>query len=298
MLQAGKRAINAFALHACVSREKKLVELLKKLAVQSGKMALPYYGNIVSQSKFVPAHAHVRETPVTALDHGIQEMVLASLLQHGYDDFAFNGEEDTHLKFFFKRPLTEGVCIHCDPIDGTKAFVDGNFHFCVGFGLSRMHKEKHEFFASVIYDPLAKQLYWAYDGKVSKHEPIVPPQKIAFSRHRLTEAGRKAVQAKGYTFGERGSAHLGIVETALGQSAFCALRHIEIHDALIPYAFARSMGISPVDVDGKKLGPLFDLKIDHHSHKFERIPTIIYFSGKEAQEELLPILQNPHYMQQ
>jgi hypothetical protein len=53
-----------------------------------------------------------------------------------------------------------------------------------------------------------------------------------------------------------------------------------------------------VDVDGKKLGPLFDLKIDHHSHKFERIPTIIYFSGKEAQEELLPILQNPHYMQQ
>lgn len=279
-----------------MSREKKLFELLKKLAVQSGKLALPYYGKIASQSKLVPLHAHVRETPVTALDHGIQELVLASLLQNGYEDYAFNGEEDTHLKFFFPQELDNGICIHCDPIDGTKAFVNGTFAFCVGFGLSRMRKGKHEFFASVVYNPIAKQLYWAYDGKTSAHSPMVPPQKIAFSKFRITPEGKKAVEALGYSFGERGSAHLGIIETALGQSAYCALRHIEVHDALIPYAFARAMGIVPVDVAGKKLGPLFDLPIKNH--KFERIPSIIYFSGKEAQKELLPILQNPHYMQQ
>lgn len=277
-----------------MSREKKLFELLKKLAVESGKLALPYYGKIASQNKQVPLHGNMRETPVTALDHGIQEMVLATLLREGYSDYAFNGEEDTHLKFFFQEPLSKGTCIHCDPIDGTKAFVEGKLSFCVGFGLSRVKKNKHEFFASVIYNPLTKQLYWAYENKSSPQEPLENPVKVAYFKRRLNEAGVKRVESMGYSWGVGASAHLGIVETSLGMRSVCALKNIDVHDALIPYAFAQSKGVSPVDLDGKKIGPAFELPI--HANRFERLPYAHYFASKEIQEELLPVLQNPRYM--
>ncbi len=293
-LLKSKKGLNALGVFPLMSREKKLFELLKKLAVQSGKLALPYYGKIASQNKYVPLHGNEREMPVTALDHGIQELVLASLLQHGYDDFAFNGEEDTHLKFFFKQPLAQGTCIHCDPIDGTKSFVDGTHAFCVGFGLSRARKKKHEFFASIIYNPITKQLYWAYEGKSSSHLPQNPPLRVAYFKRRLNENGIKRVESLGYSWGERGSAHLGIVETALGESAACAMRNINVHDALIPYAFARSKGIIPVDAHGKKMGPGFVLEGDER--QFARVPVVNYFASKEMQEELLPILQNPKYL--
>ena len=284
----------ALRLVGDMGREKKLFELLKKLAVESGKLALPYYGKISSQRKYVPLHENVRETPVTALDHGIQEMVLATLLQKGYSDYAFNGEEDTHLKFFFKEPLSKGICIHCDPIDGTKAFVEGKLPFCVGFGLSRVKKNKHEFFASAIYNPLQKELYWAYEDQSSKQPSINPPKKVAYFKRRLNEAGIKRVESMGYSWGIGASAHLGIVETALGMRSVCALKNIDVHDALIPYAFAQSKGIFPVDLDGKKIGPAFELPI--HANRFERLPYAHYFASKEIQEELLPVLQNPRYM--
>ncbi|QQR93073.1 MAG: hypothetical protein IPJ89_02430 [Candidatus Iainarchaeum archaeon] len=279
-----------------MSRDKKLFELLKKLAVQSGKLALPHYGKIASQVKLVPLHAHVRETPVTALDHGIQELVLASLLQNGYEDYAFNGEEDTHLKFFFPKELDKGTCIHCDPIDGTRAFVEGKLPFCVGFGLSRVKKQKHDFFASVVYNPVSKQLYWAYEDRSSPQLPLENPPKVAYFKRRLNDAGIKRVESLGYTWGIGASAHLGVVETSLGMRSVCALKNIPVHDALIPYAFARAKGVIPVDVDGKKL--THGLALPLHGNKFDSIPSINYFANKEAQEELLPILQNPNYLHQ
>lgn len=272
--------------------QKKLFELLKNFAVYAGKISLPYYGKIASSSKSILIHEKLRESPVTALDHGIQELLLAELMRNGFSDVAFNGEEESHLKFFFRTDYDNGVTVHCDPIDGTKSFVSGKKPYCTGYALSHAKKGKHEFFASVVYDPVQAILYSSFKDEVSSHVKSKKAPKTYTGLHGLNAQGKKKVEDLGYIHVDAGTAHLAIVEVALGRIGAYLHYPIQVHDALVPFSFARNYGVFPYDGKGK---PLSSFSLSHSPAGFARIPKLGYFANHAIRDDLLPLLMDPKY---
>lgn len=269
--------------------ERKLVDFLKEFAVFAGKLALPYYGKVATHTKMIKTAQSLRESEVTVIDHAIQEILLAELIRKGYTNLAFNGEEDTHLKFFFRTDYENGVTLHCDPIDGTRAFIQGKNRFASGYGLSHAKNGEHEFFASVIYSPLEKILYWSLNDQRSRHSVEKNPPKTIVERM-LNPEGLKKTKECGFSRFIVGNAHLAVVEVALGQIGAVMLDDVEVHDALIPYSFAQGYGIYPYDENGVKIKKR---KLKHDSTGFARMNRVYYFANKEIRDELIPIISNP-----
>lgn len=242
--------------------------------------------------KNILIHGKMIESPVTVIDHAIQELLLAELLRKRFTHMAFNGEEDTHLKFFFSNNYSKDITLHCDPIDGTENFAKGQDRFSVGFGLSRFANGKHDFFSSVVYSPLEDILYWSFQDEKSRHVQNDRPLPMISSNRCLNEKGIEKVQGMGYSRYRAGGAFLGVIDVALGRASAFLHWCITVHDALIAFSFAKNNGVVTTDWNGNRLKK-FDLKIGPHG--FEPIPKICYFANDEIKEELLPILQNPKY---
>lgn len=276
-----------------MSTEKKLFDCLKDFAVFAGNLALPYYGKIERQNKLVGVAENLRESPVTVVDHGIQEMVLSELIRNGFTNLAFNGEEETHLKFFFKGDYSNGLVVHCDPIDGTKAFVNGKNRFAVGFALSKVKNNVHDFFATIVYSPIDKQLFWSYEDKVSKHEKSSLVSHEIASVRLLTNEGKEHLSQKGYIPAPPESMHLSIIDTSLGKRAAVTGYHVEAHDAFIPFAFARNYGITPYTHEGKKLKKIV---LEPTPKGYHTIHKVYYFANDEIRDALLPVFQSAKYV--
>jgi fructose-1,6-bisphosphatase/inositol monophosphatase family enzyme len=272
--------------------DKKLFELLKDFATYAGEISLPYYGKIASSSKSILIHGKMRESPVTALDHGIQELLLAELMRKGFTDVAFNGEEESHLKFFFRTDYNNGVTVHCDPIDGTRSFVSGKLPYCTGYALSRAKNGKHEFFSSVVYDPVQKILYSSFKGEASVHVKSKKAPKTYTGLHGLSAAEKKKMVDLGYVHVDAGTAHLSIIDVALGRIGAYLHYPIQVHDALVPFSFAQNYGVLPYDGKGK---PLESFTLTHSSSGFSRIPKLGYFANDKIRDELLPLLMDPKF---
>ena len=278
---------------AYMGSERALFELLKEFSVYAGKLALPYYGKISSTMKSITIHEKIQESPVTALDHGIQELLLAELMRKGFSDVAFNGEEETHLKFFFRTDYDNGITVHCDPIDGTRSFSTGKNRFCTGYTLSRAKNGSHDFFASVVYNPIDDKLFWSYEDSVSKHPKQKPALKTFASRRCLNEDGVKKLLGMGYTLFDPGNAHLAIIDVALGNMGAFLHWPIHVHDALVPFSFAKNYGVFPTDEKGESFRAF---KLKHTPAGFSRIPRLCYFANSEIRDEIIPILQNKKYL--
>jgi fructose-1,6-bisphosphatase/inositol monophosphatase family enzyme len=275
-----------------VSTEKRLFELLKDFAVFAGKLALPYYGKIDRQNKTIKIAEILRESPVTVVDHGIQEMVLSELIRNNFTNLAFNGEEETHLKFFFKGDYSNGLVVHCDPIDGTKAFVNGKNRFAVGFALSKVKNNVHDFFATIVYSPIDNQLFWSYEDKVSPHAKNSLVSREVASVRLLTTEGKEFLSQKGYLSAPPESMHASIIDTALGNCAAVTGYHVEAHDAFIPFSFAQNYGLTPYTNDGKKMKKI---ALEPTSKGYKTIHKVYYFANDQIRDELMPIFQNPKY---
>ena len=233
------------------------------------------------------------ESAVTIIDHSIQELLLAGLLREGFTDLAFNGEEDTHLKFFFSNNYTRNLTLHCDPIDGTDSFRNGENRYCTGYGLSRFEKKHHEFFSSIIYAPLTNTQYWAFEDSVSKHRRLSIPKKTICVKRCFNAGGKEQVKGLGYEFVNPGSAHLAITDVTLGHLGAFLWWDTNPHDALVPFAFAKNYGIYPTDEHGNKFKK-FDLKVKEGV--FERIPKICWFANDEIKDEIIPLLSEKKYL--
>lgn len=242
--------------------------------------------------KNVHLHQRLVESPVTALDQGIQELLLAELMRKGFTKMAFNGEENTDLKFFFPQSFDNGLTLHCDPIDGTQHFARGDNRFSVGFGLSRAKKSVHTFFASVIYSPLEDVLYWSFEKKKSQHSKQNPPARKMGAIRCFNQEGKNKVLSMGYEPYFAGGAFLGIVDVALGKSSAFAFDAATVHDALIPFSFVQNSGVVIVDENGKKIK---SIRLTAGENGFERIPRIYYFASSEIKDELWPLFQSKKY---
>lgn len=276
-----------------MSQDRKLFEFLKTFAVFAGKLALPYYGKIETKYKTIQIAERLHESPVTVIDHAIQELLLAEMVRRGFTNVAFNGEEDTHLKFFFRTDYENGVTLHCDPIDGTAAFIKGNGKFCTGFGLSRARNGVHEFFGTAIYSPLDKKKYWSFESTSNMKKTSADFPKLINGKRLFNLSGVKKLESMGYSFGSWDSAHLSILDVALRKRAAFIAGSINVHDALVPFSYAKNAGIIITDELGNNLKK-FNLKSE--KGKLAQVAKIGYFGSKEVRDDLLSILANPKYL--
>lgn len=269
---------------------KELFHILKEIAIQCGKISLPYYGKISSTQKHMHLDGKLHASPVTAIDLGLQEMILAELIRNGYaGKIGFNGEEETPLRFFFPLQRENGITLHCDPIDGTASFSRGDNRYSVGMGLSRHTAQGHDFFATIVYQPLSNELMWAFDGEISHPQKSRPPLTV-YAYHVFTEKGLQKLSSMGYQLGNAGNAHAGILDIALGKAAAFLIRTTEVHDACVPLAFARNLGID-IWLNGKYEKGSIHLK--SNGKNFERLNKVAYFANEEIAQDLIPIFEDP-----
>lgn len=268
--------------------ERKLFELLKDFAPMAGKLALPHYGKIDQETKMLQLEGKEYPSAVTWLDKSLQELLLARLIENGFSNVAFNGEEDTPLVHFFSQAVDQTICVHCDPIDGTKPFIRGDGKFAVGLGLSRPVENGLEFFATVVYDVLDDQLYWSFENEAS-HTANKNPPRIVYVYRTVSEEKRKELTNAGFTVEVSNMcAHLGIVTVGLGQASAYMYGSMQVHDALIPYSFAHRLGALAYGINGHWQNP-FSLVVE--KNRFDRIPKMNYYANSTIADEIESILK-------
>lgn len=145
------------------------LELLKSAALQAGKIALRYFGKIELEQWDKSAN-----NPVTEADIAVDRF-LQNRLSTARKDYGWLSEESVDNTSRLKAKRTFII----DPIDGTRAFVDGQPHFTICLA-TVMNGEPH---AGVIYNPVKDELFEAYKGGGAKlnGKPITPSSTSAIS---------------------------------------------------------------------------------------------------------------------
>jgi myo-inositol-1(or 4)-monophosphatase len=128
-------------------------ELLAGALREAGSIALQYFRNSVS------AWTKEDGTPVSAADIAINEHLKHRLLAHR-PDYGWLSEETEKQD---TQTSARRVWV-VDPIDGTRAFIDGVPHFCHSVALV----EEGRPVVAALHNPAADELYEAVAGKGAK----------------------------------------------------------------------------------------------------------------------------------
>lgn len=269
---------------------KNLYSLLKDFALYGGHYALRFYGKVPYEFKEEMLNGQVHKTYLTPIDTYVQKELLSRLLEKGFYDLAFNGEEDTPLKGLMKGVLGKNWAVHCDPIDGTESFVKGKGFFATGCAVSDLN---NDFVMTAIYSPLEEKLYCASPWEKTEFEKKKEPSReIYVSKKVLNDEGRKEAEKRGFVFKQIDSTHIWISKIALGELGAMVLNKTNVHDGLVPYAFAKAYGVDAYD----NLGNVFDKsKLVVKDGKYERMSRIGYFASDEIRNELVDILKRDEF---
>lgn len=123
--------------------------LLKDAAREAGDLAMRYFCQSVASWDKEPGH------PVTEADLAVNDLLKARL-RSARPDYGWLSEECTDTP----ERLDRNMVFVVDPIDGTRAFMRGDPHFCVALAIL----ENGCPVASVIYAPAHKELFEASLG--------------------------------------------------------------------------------------------------------------------------------------
>ncbi|MFC6198731.1 inositol monophosphatase family protein [Ponticaulis profundi] len=123
--------------------------LLREAALEAGKIAMAYYCKSLKIWDKEPNH------PVTEADLAVNTFLMETL-RAARPDYGWLSEETLDTPDRLDRERVFVV----DPIDGTRAFMNGDPHFCIALAVL----ENDQPVASVIYAPAHKELYEAYYG--------------------------------------------------------------------------------------------------------------------------------------
>lgn len=127
----------------------KYLEFAKKLAEEAGDIALKYFGFEVESTW------KQDDTPLVKADTEINDLVVKNINEK-YPEFSIYGEEKSDIKLGSKYIWV------CDPLDGTMGFACGLPIFV--FSLALVDQSNGQPILGVIYDPVMKNMYWAYQG--------------------------------------------------------------------------------------------------------------------------------------
>lgn len=126
--------------------QEKVLEVLKTLAVEAGKLIMEVY-----QTDFAVEYKE-DESPLTMADQKANAVIVKGL-EENFPEYAILSEEmkDDHSR------MQNDYCFIVDPLDGTKEFVKRNGQFTVNIALAY---QKHPL-VGVIYVPVTGDIYYA-----------------------------------------------------------------------------------------------------------------------------------------
>ncbi|MCR4716953.1 MAG: 3'(2'),5'-bisphosphate nucleotidase CysQ [Lachnospiraceae bacterium] len=128
----------------------KEMELAKKLAIKAGEAIMKVY-----ETEDFGVTYKDDSSPLTKADRAANDIIVPGL-KEGFPSYAVLSEEEMDDK----ARLDNDLCFIVDPLDGTKEFIKRNGQFTVNIALSYKHKS----IMGVIYVPVTKELYYAYEG--------------------------------------------------------------------------------------------------------------------------------------
>ncbi len=129
--------------------DKNLLELCKTLALKAGDKIMEIYNTDFE------VYNKEDESPLTMADKEANEIIVSKLKEE-YPDYAILSEESKDDE----SRINNDYCFIVDPLDGTKEFVKKNGEFTVNIALA--HKGKPVL--GVVYAPVLKELYYAFEG--------------------------------------------------------------------------------------------------------------------------------------
>ncbi len=127
----------------------KIQELCKKLALEAGEIIMKIYNTDFD------VEVKSDESPLTMADKNANDIIVKALIE-AYPNYAILSEEEKDNK----TRMENDYCFIVDPLDGTKEFVNKNGEFTVNIALAY----KNKVVLGVIYAPVLKELYYAYEG--------------------------------------------------------------------------------------------------------------------------------------
>lgn len=129
------------------------LELITKIAVEAGELALPYFhGDAEMNIQFKEGNS-----PVSAADYAVNEY-LEHHLRTARPDYGWLSEESADMDF--QRRIDAPRTFIVDPIDGTRGFIEGRNQWCVSVGVI----ENSRPVAGVLVCPARKEIFQASLG--------------------------------------------------------------------------------------------------------------------------------------
>lgn len=125
------------------------LELLRSAAREAADVAMSHFGKNVAMWDKAPGH------PVTEADLAV-DASLANTLRQARPEYGWLSEETGEAPHARRRQRAFVV----DPIDGTRAFIRGEPHWCIGLAVI----EEGLTIAGVIYNPVTDELFEATHG--------------------------------------------------------------------------------------------------------------------------------------
>lgn len=127
--------------------------LLRDAALEAGQLAMQYFCRAFKSWDKEPDH------PVTEADIAVNTLLMEKL-RSARPDYGWLSEETSDTP---ERLTCERVFV-VDPIDGTRAFMKGEPHFCIALAIL----EGDQPVVAVIYAPVHKELFEAVKGGGAK----------------------------------------------------------------------------------------------------------------------------------
>lgn len=228
------------------------VRALTPVVRQCARASRIFYGQVTdigkaADSTLTGAAARDASTVFTALDSGLQDILLSVVLQH-FPYVRCIAEEVTPLRRRFAGNRSAYTVI-LDPIDGTLHFRngDGPYHISIGLAL------EGEMVAALVARPTEDKLFTATRGEGAWVQtcdappkrlqvPAEPRTRDAFisSKARMYQAlARPELEPREYPIGA------ALILTQLAEGALCAYltRQVEVYDVAPPSLIAEEAGV-------------------------------------------------------
>ncbi|MBJ68170.1 MAG: hypothetical protein CME28_09200 [Gemmatimonadetes bacterium] len=229
------------------------IDTLLPVVRQCSQASMLFYGQVTNIGKEVDRgltgdKAQAASAAFTALDSGLQDILLSVVLQH-FPDIGVIAEESTPLKRRFTRKSSPYLVI-LDPIDGTWHFKRGDAPYHITIGLACNGK----MLASIVARPSEDKIFTAIRGKGAFVQGNTGRKK-RLRVLKKTQHNRVFISSKARDYQKLARQHYGLLprehplgaalvltQIAEGELIGYLTRQVEIYDAGPPSLIAEEAG--------------------------------------------------------
>lgn len=261
-----------------MNKELSLIEPVKKIAREAGKIIMNYYNSDFSDSISYKKD----ESPVTIADRAANELIIKKLSE--LDPGIPIMSEETEIADYNIRKKWDCFWM-VDPLDGTKEFINKNGEFTVNIALIK----KKNPVLGIVHAPATRQFYWAikaqgafmnYNGSdrqimARESDPGSKNLKIVVSRSHFDDETREYMKKFNDPLIIQKGSSLKFMEIACGNAdMYFRTNPINEWDTAASYAILKEAGAEMLNIKtGKKI---------HYNKKNLKCPGFIVFRKKKT----------------